>query len=48
MQELEPVDEGFWPTKGGDQVGHVVGSEEGVEPNAGLICWFITMLGQQC
>jgi hypothetical protein len=38
MQELEPVNKGLWSTKGGDQIGHIVGGEEGVEPDAGFIC----------
>lgn len=37
VEELETLDESVWATKSGDEVGHVVGGEEGVEPAATLV-----------
>ena len=40
VEELEALDEGVGPAEGGDEVGHVVGGEEGVEPAAALVRLF--------
>lgn len=37
VKELETLDKSVWATKRGDEVGHVVGGEESVEPAAALV-----------
>lgn len=37
VEELKPLDKRIWSAKGGDEITHVMGSKESVEPAAALV-----------